>query len=159
MRQEAKRGRKLANLMSDEHITELLKKCIKVKSMQRSGTGAIRTQTQPSKPKREITNITNSQNTKRTYGQPSVQLFPKRWPHSNRNRTEYNMNTRKVKRHRNSDSKNWQQRTTAKLQPWSVLTSGVGGLKLVLCAQHHRHFLKWYKTFSWLFGSHRMITL
>ena len=50
---------------------------IKVKSMQRSGTEAIRIQIQPSKPKREITNITNSQNTKRTYGQPSEQLFPK----------------------------------------------------------------------------------
>ena len=46
--------------------------------MQRSGTEAIRTQIQPSKPKREITNITNSQNTKRTYGQPSEQLFPKK---------------------------------------------------------------------------------
>ena len=46
--------------------------------MQRSGTEAIRTQIQPSKPKREITKITNSQNTKRTYGQPSEQLFPKR---------------------------------------------------------------------------------
>ena len=32
--------------------------------MQRSGTEAIRTQLQPSKPKREIINITNSQNTK-----------------------------------------------------------------------------------------------
>ena len=32
--------------------------------MQRSGTEAIRTQIQPSNPKREITNITNSQNTK-----------------------------------------------------------------------------------------------
>ena len=30
------------------------------------------------KPKREITNITNIQKTKRTYGQPSEQLFPKR---------------------------------------------------------------------------------
>ena len=49
----------------------------------------------PPKPKREITNITNSQNTKRTYGQPSEQLFPKRWPLSNRNRTKINMNTRK----------------------------------------------------------------
>ena len=37
--------------------------------MQRSGTEAIRTQLQSSKPKREITNITNSQNTKRIYGQ------------------------------------------------------------------------------------------
>ena len=35
--------------------------------MQRSGSEAIRTQIQPLKPKREITQITNSQNTKRTY--------------------------------------------------------------------------------------------
>ena len=28
------------------------------------------------------------------------------------------------------------------------------GLKLVLRAQPHPQFLKWYKTFSWLFGSH-----
>ena len=48
--------------------------------MQRSGTEAIRTQIQPSKPKREITNITNSENIKRAYGQPSEQLFSKRWP-------------------------------------------------------------------------------
>ena len=61
--------------------------------MQRSGTQAIGTQIQPSKPIREITNITSSQNTKRTYGHPSEQLFPKRWPLSNRNRTKNNMNT------------------------------------------------------------------
>ena len=48
--------------------------------MQRPGTEAIRTQIQPSKPKREINIITNCQNTKRTYGQPSGQLFTKRWP-------------------------------------------------------------------------------
>ena len=36
--------------------------------MQRSGTEAIRTQLQLSKPKREITNITNRQNTKGTLG-------------------------------------------------------------------------------------------
>ena len=48
--------------------------------MQRLGTEAIRTPIQSSKPKREITNITNSQSTKRTYGQPSEQLFLKRWP-------------------------------------------------------------------------------
>ena len=64
--------------------------------MQRSGTKAIRTQLQPSKPNREITNITNSQNTKRTYGQPSEQLFPKRWPLSKRNHTKTNMNTRNI---------------------------------------------------------------
>ena len=81
------------------------KECMEVKSMQRSGTEAIRTQLQTSNLKREITNITNSQNTKRTHGQPSEQLFPKRWPHSNRNRTKDNMNTPKVKRHRNSDTK------------------------------------------------------
>ena len=40
---------------------------MKVTSMQLPGTGAIRTQVLPSKPKREITKITNSQNTKRTY--------------------------------------------------------------------------------------------
>ena len=50
----------------------------RVKSMQRSGSEAIRTQLQPLKPKREITNITNSQNTKRTYGQPSEQLSENR---------------------------------------------------------------------------------
>ena len=50
---------------------------IKVKSMQRSGTEAIRKQIQPSKPKREITNNTNSHITKRTFGQPSEPLFPK----------------------------------------------------------------------------------
>ena len=87
--------------------------------MQRSGTEEARTQIQPSKPKREITNITNSQNTKRTYGQTSDQLFPKRWPLSNRKRTKTYMNTRKVKRHRNSDTKNRQQRTTTKLPPWN----------------------------------------
>ena len=60
--------------------------------MQRSGAEAIRTQIQPSKPKRGITNITNGQNTKRTSGQLSEQLYPKRWPHSNRKRTK-NMKT------------------------------------------------------------------
>ena len=78
---------------------------IKVKRMRKSGTEAIRTQIKPSKPKREITKITHSQNTKRTYGHPSEQLFPKRLPLSNPNRTKNNMNTRKVKRHRNSDTK------------------------------------------------------
>ena len=50
----------------------------KVKRMKRPGTEAISTQIQPSKPKRDMTKITQSQNTKRTYGQPSEQLFPKR---------------------------------------------------------------------------------
>ena len=75
--------------------------------MQRSGTEAIRTQIQRSKLKREITNITNSRIAK------SEQLFHKRWPLSNRNRTKNNMNTHKVKRHRNSDTK------TGNLPPWN----------------------------------------
>ena len=37
---------------------------LKVRSMQRSGPDAIRTQIQPSKPKRDIINITNGQNTR-----------------------------------------------------------------------------------------------
>ena len=45
--------------------------------MQRSGTEESRTLIQPSRPKREITKITNTQNTKRTYGQPSEQLSSK----------------------------------------------------------------------------------
>ena len=63
------------------------------KYAKRPETETIRTQIKPSKPEREITKITNSQNIKRTYGQ----LFPKRWPQSNQNRTKNNMNTRKVK--------------------------------------------------------------
>ena len=81
------------------------------KTMQRSGAETIGTQTQPSKPKREITIITNKQNTKRTYGQPSEQLFPKRRPLISPNRTEYNINTRKVKRHRNYDTKTGNRET------------------------------------------------
>ena len=68
--------------------------------MQRSGTGEIRTQIPPSKPKREITKITNGQQTKRTYGQPSEYFLSKKWPLSNPNRTKNKMNTHKVKRHR-----------------------------------------------------------
>ena len=81
------------------HLNAFTHVC-KVKSKQRSGTEAIRTQIQPLKPKREINKITNSQNTKRTYGQPSEQLFPKRWPLCNPIRTENNVNTRKLSRHR-----------------------------------------------------------
>ena len=52
-------------------LNDRIKQNVKVKRMQRSGTEAIRTKIQPSKPKREITKITNSQTTKRTYSQPS----------------------------------------------------------------------------------------
>ena len=46
-----------------------------VKSMQRSGTEAFRTQIKSSKLKREIIHIKNSKNTKDAYGHPSEQLF------------------------------------------------------------------------------------
>ena len=52
----------------------------KVKRMQRSGAEAIRIQIKPSRSKRGKSNIANSQNTKRTYGLPSEQLFSKRRP-------------------------------------------------------------------------------
>ena len=136
---------------------------IKVESMQRSGTEAIRTQLQPSKQKREITNITNSQNTKRTYGQPSEQLFPKRWPLSNRSRTKNNMNTRKVKRHRNADTKTGNResqqnyrRGTVSNELVCVCVWGGGGLKLVLRRQPHPQF-SWDKHL--VDCSVRMITL
>ena len=77
---------------------------VKVKSMQRSGTEAIRTQIQPSKPKRKITKITNSQNTKRTRSSECAAISQKvatQQPKPNKN----NMSRRKVKRYRNSDTK------------------------------------------------------
>ena len=43
--------------------------------MQRSGTEAIRTQLQPSKPKREITNITNSQIPLMFFVEKNVRIF------------------------------------------------------------------------------------
>ena len=88
--------------------------------MQRSGAESIRAQIQPSKPKREITNITSSQNRKITYGQPSEYLFPKRWPFSNRSRTKNDIITRKMKRQRNSDTETRQQRITTNLPHWNA---------------------------------------
>ena len=80
--------RPIFRIASNFQKTHVSKIPVKVKSMQRSATEAIRTQIQPSKPKQEITKIANIQNTKRTYGQPSEQLFPKRRPLSNPNRTK-----------------------------------------------------------------------
>ena len=118
--------------------------------MERSGTEAIRTHFQPSKPKREITNITNSQNTKRTYGQPSEQLFPKRWPLSNQNQTKNNMNTHKVKRHQTLPPKTGNREPQQNYRLGMSVMNYLGGLNLVLRAQPHPQFLKWYKTPSWL---------
>ena len=72
--------------------------------MQKSGTEVIKTKIQPSKPKREIANTTHSQNTKRTYGQPSEQISRK-VATQQANRTKHNINIHKVKRPRNSDTK------------------------------------------------------
>ena len=57
--------------------------------------------------------------TKRTYGQPSGHLFPKKWSLSNPNRTENDINKHKVKRYRKSYNKNMQQRATTELPPWN----------------------------------------
>ena len=103
----------------------------KVKSMQRSGNEAIRNQPSPQNPKREITNITNSQNTKRTYSQPSEQLFPKRLPLSIR--TE----------HQKQATENHNKTTALERSVFNYW-----GLKLALRAQPHPQFLKWYETFD-----------
>ena len=87
----------------------------KVMRKQRTRTEAIRRQISLSKPKWKITKILIRQNTMRTNGQPSGQLFPKRWSLSNPNRTKCIINKHKVKHHRNSDTKNRQQRTTSEL--------------------------------------------
>ena len=83
------------------------------------------------KSKREI-NITNRQKTMRTYGQQSGQLFPKRWPLSNPNRTKSIMNKHKVKHHRNSDTKTgnrYHTRTTV-LERSVMNYRGGGGLNM-----------------------------
>ena len=115
--------------------------------MQRSGTVAIRTQIQPLKPKREITNIQVVKIQNRTYSQPSEQLFPKRWPLSDQNRTRNNMNTCKGNVTETLTPK------TGNREPQQNYRLGTVSNEL-LGAQPHPHFLKWYKTFNWLFGSH-----
>ena len=71
-----------------------------------------------------------------TYGQPSGQLFPKRWPLSNPNRAKSIINKHKIKHHRNTDTKTGNRdhiRTTALER--SVMNNW--GLKLVLRLQPH----------------------
>ena len=118
--------------------------------MHRSGPEANRTQLKPSIPKREITNITNSQYTKRTYGQQSEQLFPKRWPLSNRNRTKNNTSTqllqlqkiyctakrkdkneKKIKKHKTTSSKNKQ--TNCKLRKGLTGFEHIKALRFLIC--------------------------
>ena len=110
----------------------------KCKMYAKIGTEAIRTQIQPSKPKREITKITDSQNTKRTYGQPSEQLFKKK------------VATQQPK----SKKVNREPQQNCRL---GTVSNELLVLTLVLCAQPRLQFLKWYKH---LVGcSVRMITL
>ena len=88
--------------------------------------------------------------------------FSKRWPLSNPKRTKINVNTHKVKRHRNAETKTRKQsimchRSTAlerSVKNYVCVGGGGGGLRLVLRTKPHPQFLKWYKTFSCLFGSH-----
>ena len=122
-----KRYHKLSNRSKAVMLVWFFRR-VKVNGMQGSRTEAIRTKIQPSKPKRHITRNKYSQNTKKTYGQPSEQLFPKRCPLSNTNRTKHYMNTRKVKRHRNTDTKNRQKRTTIELPPWNGQQWITGGV-------------------------------
>ena len=62
--------------------------------MQRSGTEAIRTQIQPSKPKRETTNITNSQNTNLENNR--VSSFFRKSGHSNRSYRKVDNNSARL---------------------------------------------------------------
>ena len=76
----------------------------------------------------------------RRYGQTSGQLFPKRWPLGNPNRTKILMNNHKVKYHQNSDTKTGNRehtRTTALER--SVMN--YWGLKHVLRVQPRNHIL------------------
>ena len=66
-------------------------------------------------PKLEITKITISQNTERTYGKPNGQLSPKRWPLSYLNLTKYHLNTQKVK----TVQKLTQKQVNTEVPPWN----------------------------------------
>ena len=71
--------------------------------------------------------ITNCQNTKRTCGQPSGQLFSKKWLLSKLNRTINHMYTCKPKCQINADTKNRQMRiTTEILSSFSYLSEARG---------------------------------
>ena len=74
----------------------------KLKSVQRSGTEVIRTQLQPSKRIREILKLVKIQ---REHMVNPVSSYCPKGGHSATETEKNNMNTRKVKRHRNSDTK------------------------------------------------------
>ena len=68
----------------------------------------MRTEVLRLKPKWEITKITISHNTQRTYGKSNEQLSPKTWPLSYLNLTKYHLDTQKQK-----------QRTKSEVSPWN----------------------------------------
>ena len=89
-----------------------------------------------------------------TNGQLSELLFHKRWQLSNTTRTRNNINTRKVKRHRNSDTKIGNREPQQNNRFGTVSTELLGGFNwfdgptspsVSVVVQS--------KTFSWLFGS------
>ena len=127
---------------------------MKVKSLQRPGTEAIRTQIQPSKSKREITKITNSQNTQRRYGLPSEQLFRKRWLLSNSNRNKLLL--KHIKRNV-TDTLTPKTGTRQAQQNYRLgmnYPGGGGGAYNVLRRQPRPQFLKLLKHLVLLFASH-----
>ena len=77
-----------------------------------------------SRPKFEITKITISQNTKKTYGKPIEQLSPKKWPLSYLNIDNYYLDTQNVKTEQSTetDSKTQNkqtQRTKSEASYWN----------------------------------------
>ena len=76
---------------------------VKVRSVQRPGTEAIGTQIQPSRPKREMTYIIKSQNTKENIW--SAELAANSQKVAIQQQNKNSMNTHRVKRHRSSDNK------------------------------------------------------
>ena len=93
---------------------------------------------------------TNRQNIISTNGQPSAQLFPKRWSLSNQNRTKSIMNKHKVKHHRNSDTKTGNRELRQNNRLGTVCNDG-GGCVLRATAPYVTDVVQ---AFSWLFGSH-----
>ena len=64
------------------------------------------------------------------------------------------MNKHKVKRHRNSDTKTGKREPQQNYRRIGTVSNGLLGLKLDLRVQPRPQLLKWYSTFSWLFGLH-----
>ena len=72
--------------------------------------------------------------------------FQKRWPFSNTNRAKNNMNTRKVNRHRNSNTKAGNREPQQNYGLGTICNELLGReLKHVLQCQPRPQFPKWYK--------------